>query len=320
MPATATDGYLPHPVPEEVQHLITRQPRSRAATLRLYAYIVSGAIAAALLALSALTFMGRMSWPSLYGTDLLLLASIVALGPFGTFFLRDLRRQQAIDNHFPDFLRDLAESARGGMTLPRALQSAARGQYGALTPEIQRMSHQVEWGIRFGDAFQRFAERADTPLITRTVNLIQEARRSGGNMVDVLTAAAEDAREIKQIVEQRQNQMRSYTTVIYVTFGVFLFVMLLVQAQLVPAFARAAEAAGGGASFGGISLSATDETLLNETFFHAALIQAFTGGLIAGLLRRGSPLAGLPAMAIMTGIAWLCFRFGVPLLARVLGS
>ncbi|HET6399282.1 MAG TPA: type II secretion system F family protein [Candidatus Thermoplasmatota archaeon] len=302
-------AYLPRDVPEDLRGTVTTRPVPFEHRVRQVAYVTGAILGVGALGFALLTHLGHMPWDPTYRTDWLLVALVVGLGPLSVWHAREVRRNQAIDDHFPDFLRDLAESARGGMTLPRALQSAARGQYGALTPEIQRMSHQVEWGIQFGEAFDRFAERARSPLIRRTVNLIQEARRSGGNMVDVLTAAAEDAREIKQIVEQRQNQMRAYTMVVYVTFAVFLGTVLLLQLQLVPAFQRAALSGGGSVAVGGIRFDTRAGDAFHELFFHAALIQAVTGGLIAGVLRRGNPIAGLRPVAIMVGATWVCFRF-----------
>src|SRR5581483_1034192 len=107
-----------------------------------------------------------------------------------------------------------------GMTLPRALLAASKGVYGALTPEIKQMSAQVEWGISFTDALERFAERVRTPLIVRTVSLVTEAARAGGSVVDILNAASSDAREIQQILDDRRRQMGIYSVIIYVSFFV----------------------------------------------------------------------------------------------------
>lgn len=308
--------YMRRPVPAPIAHLVTARPRSARQQFRTAVHSVAAALAAAALALCVLSSLGEMPWDRTYRTDWFLLAVLVGMGPAAFFYLSDFRRIRAIDDRFPDFLRDLAESARGGMTLPRALQSAAQGRYGALTPEIQRMSHQVEWGVTFGEALDRFADRTASPLIHRTVNLIQEARRSGGNVVDILTAAAEDARELKQIQETRQGQMAAYTVVIYVTFIVFLVVVAGLQAQMVPKFAQVVEEAraeGKNLSFGPISIQPPDKTF-GELFFHAAIVQSFTGGLVAGQLRRSNPLAGIWAVLVMVGVAWVTFRLLIPLM------
>lgn len=289
--------------------VVGKRRASAAQSLRVMVIAITGLGAFACLIVAVLTAAGRLPWNTIFATDWFLGALLLGGGPFGFFALRDLRRIDAINDKFPDFLRDIAESARAGMTLPRALVTAAHGTYGALTDDIRIMSAQVEWGVAFDDALQRFAQRADTPLIDRTVSLIVEAQRAGGNVVDVLTAASDDAREIKQIVDERNQQMQSYQLVIFVAYFVFIAVVMVLVTQFIPSFKEAVDATGGGgAQVGGISFKDFDPQQMNNLFFQAAIIQAIGGGLVGGVLTRGNPIAGIPSVAVMIGISWLIFR------------
>lgn len=304
-------------LPKEVRERIRSRPRNATEQFKALVIGTSLAIALGLMVVAVLVAMGGiLPFRTRYYTDFGLAALIVGAIPYATFRNRELNRVKAMDDKFPDFLRDLAESARAGMTLPRALTTAAAGEYGALTPEIRKMSAQVEWGVDFTDALGRFRDRVKSPLIERIVSLIIEARNAGGNMVDVLTAASTDAREIKQIVEQRNNQMGMYGMVIYITFFVFIAVVLVLQGQFIPAFheaAGAAAAAGtGGAKVGGgggFSIKDFNPDDFNTLFFHAAIVQALGGGLVGGVLAKGHPLAGLRGVVIMLSVAWVSFRF-----------
>ena len=242
-----------------------------------------------------------------YSTDLFIVAFLFAAGPYGHFYNKERKRIEAIDEKFPDFLRDIAESARAGMTLPRALVSASRGSYGALTEDIQQMAAQVEWGVEFGEALERFAVRTKTPLIDRTVALVVEAQRAGGNVVDILTAASDDAREIKQIVSERNEQMSMYSVVVFIAYFVFIAVVLILAAQFIPAFKEAVGAASG-QQVGGLTFKDFDPEDFNTLFFHAALVQAIGGGLVGGVLTRGQPVAGFNSIVIMVVAAWFSFR------------
>ena len=242
-----------------------------------------------------------------YSTDLFIVAFLFAAGPYGHFYNKERKRIEAIDEKFPDFLRDIAESARAGMTLPRALVSASRGSYGALTEDIQQMAAQVEWGVEFGEALERFAVRTKTPLIDRTVALVVEAQRAGGNVVDILTAASDDAREIKQIVSERHEQMSMYSVVVFIAYFVFIAVVLILAAQFIPAFKEAVGAASG-QQVGGLTFKDFDPEDFNTLFFHAALVQAIGGGLVGGVLTRGQPVAGFNSIVIMVVAAWFSFR------------
>jgi archaeal flagellar protein FlaJ len=261
-----------------------------------------------LVATGTLTRIGPLPLDPSYGTDFFVFAILASLGPFGYLWAREAARIRTIDEKFPDFLRDLAESQRAGMTLPRALLTAAQGAYGPLTKEIKIMASQVEWGVSFNEALQRFSERTRTPLIERTVSLVCEAASSGGNVVDILAAASDDAREIKNILMERKQQMGVYSMIIYIAFGVFLTVIGVLNSQFIPELAAAAgEAAGeqvGGLRFGNI-----DVPTYQRIFWHAAIVQGIGGGLVAGVMTDGHPLSGLRHSVIMTLVAYVVFRF-----------
>lgn len=292
---------------DELSRLVSQKRRSPEEIARMSIYAFTGFLAFVCAVLTVLTAMQLMPWHEKFATDLFILTTVFGAGPFGYFYNRDRKRILALDEKFPDFLRDIAESSRAGMTLPRALVTAAQGTYGALTSEIRIMAAQVEWGVEFGDSLARFAQRTKTPLIDRTVALIVEAQRAGGSMVDILTAASEDAREIKQIVSERNTQMSMYNVVIYISFFVFIAVVMVLSAQFIPAFKTAVGAASG-QQVGGLNFRDFDPEDFNTVFFQAALVQAIGGGLVGGVLSKGSPIAGFMHIGVMMIVAWLCFR------------
>lgn len=245
-----------------------------------------------------------------FSTDFFVFGLLVGLGPFGYFHAREQKRIRKMDQRLPEFLRDLAESKRAGMTLTESIITASRGTYGELTPEIRKMAAQLEWGVSFNDALMRFSDRVDTPLVERTVNLIVEASSAGGNVVDVLGAAADDAREIQQILQERRDSMVIYVMIIYVAFLVFLGVIGVLNAQFIPEISRAvSEASRSGApSIGGLQFTEVDTQAYKTLFFHAAVIQGLGGGLVAGVMRGGKPVEGLKHSFAMIAIAYVTFR------------
>lgn len=281
---------------------------------RFTVYGISGAVAFLLMVFMLLVATGTLSrlGPLVidpgYATDFFVFAVIAAIGPFGFMWAREAARIRGIDDKFPDFLRDLAESQKAGMTLPRALLTASQGAYGPLTKEIKIMASQVEWGVSFNEALQRFALRTRTPLIERTVSLVCEAASSGGNVVEILSAASEDAREIKNIMVERKQHMSVYSMIIYIAFGVFLVVIGVLNSQFIPELAAAAGDAAG-ESVGGLRFGNIDVPTYQRIFWHAAIAQGIGGGLVAGVMTDGHPFSGLRHSVIMTAVAYVVFRF-----------
>jgi flagellar protein FlaJ len=238
--------------------------------------------------------------------DFIVIAILIFSGVYGIYQFLRIRRIRKIDDIFPDFIRDLAESRRAGMTFTKAIMYSSKGDYGLLTPEIQKIARQISWGSSVENALKSFADRMNTKLIRRTVTLIIEASRSGGNVADVLDAATKDAREIKLLESERRAGMLSYVAVIYVGMGVFLLIIIVLCKSLLPSML--AEGSEGVSSALGrpSGLTLSDVTNL---FFYAALVQTAGMGAIAGVFEEGNIIAGVKHMFIMVLVSWLIFKF-----------
>jgi flagellar protein FlaJ len=194
------------------------------------------------------------------------------------------------------------------MTFTKAILFAAKGNYGILTPEIQKIAKQVSWGSSVNDALSTFAKRVNTKLINRTISLIIESSKSGGNVADVLDAASQDAREIKLIEAERRTTMASYVVVIYVGMFVFLVIVMVLCKQFLPAIAGEGSSQLQSAMGSGGGIAAEDIT---QVFFYATMMQGFFSGLVAGVFEDGNLSSGVKHMFIIVFISWVLFKFVV---------
>lgn len=108
--------------------------------------MVSGVIAAILLVIGLLDGIGGLDTPLLW-IDYVSLGLMAISGPYGFYQSSRRKKIQDIEKRLPEFLRDVAEAGRFGMTLAQAVKVASRGRYGKLTPEIRRMAAQIDWGV-----------------------------------------------------------------------------------------------------------------------------------------------------------------------------
>lgn len=239
--------------------------------------------------------------------DAVCLGLLTGIGPYAFHIARRLRRTRKLEERFPDFLRDIASSHKGGLTLPAAISVSANGEYGELTPEIRKMADQLAWNTSFQQVLDLFAERVRTPLVDRAVTIIKEASRMGGNTADVIMAAARDVRDIKNLEAQRRQTMGLYTIIIYLTFVVFLGVAATLYSQLVPQIVQSAEATQ--ALGPGFALEAPTLAEYRAFYFIASLIQSLGNGLVAGIVQSGRAVAGLRHSFLMVLLAYVAFGF-----------
>lgn len=236
-------------------------------------------------------------------------AILIAVLPPGLMHYTARRSIKKIEEYFPNFLRDVAEMNRSGMTLTRSVNTVAKGEYGELTREIRQIDAMLSWGVSFEEALEKFANRMATPLISRSVALINQASRAGGNVPDVLEVAAKDAYTIKLLERERSSVMIIYVIICYMSFLVFLFVIGILSHSFITVMASAGTSSSSMGMQGGGFISSFEPEAFKRLFFHASLIQGFASGLVAGQMGEGELAAGLKHSVILALIGWLAFVF-----------
>lgn len=231
--------------------------------------------------------------------------SILCIGmPFTTYKYLAYKRTRKMEKYFPDYLRDVSEELRAGVSLPKAIESASRGSYGPLSEEMKVTAAQISWGIPFDEAMRRFADRTKSQSIRRAVTIIIETHQSGGNISEVMETVAKDIKTLQTIRNRRQSKLKVYTVTIYFIFFLFLGIVVALTISFVPAtpdLNRAAEVVGGTPS----DMSPRE---FENFFFHLALIEALFSGLIAGQMGTGHVLSGVKHSLIMIVTTLVVFQ------------
>src|SRR5438034_1542587 len=235
------------------------------------------------------------------------------IGPYGFFLAKKQREIKQVERRLPDFLRDVAEAGRFGMTLADAIVVSSSGRYGKLTPEIKKMAAQITWGVPATEALRLLATRVKTPMVERVVAIIVKSSDAGGDVADVLTMVSHDAKEAQLTEDERRITMSTYIAVIYISFLVFIVTIWILNATFLPKMREASESLGGGSSLG--SQSPIAENLpsvifdIKVAFFIAVFVHGLGDGILAGVLDNGKIPNGLKHSFLMLLIAVVGFQF-----------
>ena len=256
--------------------------------------IESVSLAIAIIAVAYLLFWGTKAFD-----ESVFFAVMVAVFPSAILSYVDFRWRKAIDEHLPDLFRSLVQAQETGMTLPQAIEEASKRDYGPLTPELKKMTTQISWGMSFEDALQTFASRVNTVLVQRTVPLIVEASHSGGHVEKVFEPMGKFIRTTLLLDNERRTQTKPYIAIIYVSFFVFLFTIIL----LFRSFFVSVE----GLPTLGTSMMSSAE--MQRIFFHMTSIQGFFSGLVAGKMGEGTVNAGLKHSLALMICGYVALRF-----------
>lgn len=269
----------------------------------------------------ALLSIAVRAWPHLSAgsltlrvlDDFVVQAALFVLLAFSVVQELHRRRLAAISAAVPDFLDRLASTNEAGMSVIESLGRVNRSDLGALDAEVGKLWTDIEWGVDAETALYRFEDRLDTPIITRVVTLLANAMRASGNLSRVLRIAADDAQDTRRLQRKRRQELVTYNVIIYLSFLVFLVIVVSLNSILIPNLPTGASAPAGGSQIGisgpigGISDVNVDAyTLL---FFHTALIQAVCSGLVAGQMAEGSVRNGAKHATVLLAIAYVLFLF-----------
>ena len=250
------------------------------------------------------------SFPEISAIDYIVFVVISLILPYGIYGYRRDQIRARVEEKFPDFLRDLAEYWKGGLSMTVAIQTLAKGEYGNLNDEVNKMSSQISWGVSFGEVLEMFTERVTSPIVTRAVRMVDEANRAGGKISDILLAASYDAREIKALETERRQEVGSYVTVIYASFFVYLGIILVLASTFIPAIVDSSAATGGSGSMsiGNLTIREMNEVWISTVFLYSLIIQGTGMGLAAGFMSTGRLYSAFLRASFLLFLGWFIFE------------
>ena len=241
----------------------------------------------------------------------LIFGIMVGIIPLTIHQLKEVKRKDDIDRNLPVFLLALLSSVQSGANLIKAIEQAGERNLGALTPELKNLRANISWGTPIEDAFENFAERTGTRVARRVTVLLEMAMKIGGDVSENLEMIQKHVSEMQNIEKSRKSALAPYTYTIYISFGVFLAVAVLLTTSFFTEIEKVQDgllASGSGTEglFG--SLASMEIEKLESALFNMAIIEALFGGLAAGKIGAGSYVAGTKHVVAMIVIAVIAFN------------
>jgi len=274
----------------------------------------------------------------LAGLELLIIGGIATLLPYAIVRFLKFRELRACEREFPNFLRDLAEAKRSGLTLIQAINSCARADYGPLTKEVRKMKNQLSWNIPLKKVLENFRKRfRKSPLISYSTLILEQVEESGGRTEDIMDSLAESIEALRDLDEERKALMNQHMTSMYMIFFIFFGIAVALIKFLAPLIQAQTEAATLGAftlgagnpcsacigiqspecttcqlffsicSILGFGDIASTSCYFKSLYLSMILVQGIFSGLIIGQITAGSVIAGVKHSIIMAVMSFGLF-------------
>ncbi|HLC76673.1 MAG TPA: type II secretion system F family protein [archaeon] len=269
--------------------------------------------------------------------NMLFLGMLLMIMPYSLYKFFLLKRIRAYEREFPNFLRDLAESQRAGLSLIQALQAVSKSDYGPLTKEVKKINNQLSWNVSLEKVLKSFGDRvSESRLITRSILIINQANKSGGNVEDSMEALADNMESIKEAQQEKAVLLNQQVVMMYAIFFVFLGITIALIKFLIPLLQTQAQSGGFGVQgFNSnpcsVCTTSSDPACVGCNVFYSVavafdlgkageeaayykalflsmiLVQGFFSGLIAGQIGADSVVVGIKHSLIMLLSGFIIF-------------
>ncbi len=229
-------------------------------------------------------------------------------------YLRRLRIKK-MEEQFPTFLKDLADSLRAGVTVADAIKTASKSDYRELNTEIQRMSNQMSWGEGFEKVITDQIDRLkESTFISRGLAILLQSFKGGGDISPIMSSVADSTISLQNVEKDQASSMSEQTAIIYVIQFVFVVITIVLFRVLIPITSSGGF---GEALLGGVGGSQIDMDYYKGFFFLTIVIQSVCNGLVAGVTQSGSLVSGVRHVALMFLVSLILFSLFI--LPKVLG-
>lgn len=241
---------------------------------------------------------------------------LIAASPFVFTLIQKARISGQKEEMFMEFTRNLVESVKTGTPISKSIINMKKKPFGILSRNVEKLANQISLGIPLGTALQIFANDINNETVSRTIALIGQAEKAGGNIGEILEEVAKAVSMTDKLKKERKATISTLVVQGYIIFVVFIIIVLVMQFYIIPMISGISGVGALGAETGvnlpsgGTAITAQE---VSRAFLYLLLIQGLFSGLTIGKLAEGDIRAG-----IKHSFALIVLSFLISAIANVL--
>ncbi|MBW2988520.1 hypothetical protein DRJ48_04800 [Candidatus Woesearchaeota archaeon] len=220
-------------------------------------------------------------------------------------------RTQKMEEVLDEFLHIVSENIKGGMTLEEAFWNAVKPEFGVLSSEIRLAAKKVMTGEDVTDALREFTSKYNSPMLTRSFNLIIQSIEGGGRISDIIDRVIRNIVETKRL--KKEMAATNLTYVIFVSFVVIAVAPALftLSNQFLRILGEFSPTVGGLEGPTNLPLN-LGRISINPVIFQRFSIYAIAtisifASMIISIIRKGSIRAGVKLIPVYLSLSFLMY-------------
>ena len=275
------------------------QPKTPISEYRPYkVYALSSAIGVVILLLLT-GFFGMIQTPLQFLANLVDLpiavsiTLIVSVVPPAIVHEKIAGRKSSMERGISNFLRDLTETRKTGLSPEACIKNLSNRDYGAFSKELQKMSSDIGWGIPLRNVIMDFVKKTKSWMSQIVMFLLLEAVDVGGGTISMIESLARFNNMTQEIEKEKKMSVRPYMIMPYFAAILLVSTTLMTLLFTTNTIAMGAET----------TAAATNSDFLTLIFTVSVITHCYLIGLVAGKISEESLAAGFKHSALLVLIA-----------------
>ena len=250
-------------------------------------------------------FMGMVQVPFLYAIQSVVdlpmafaILLVISTAPPAIIQMRTLHKKLSIEHGLANFLRDLTEIRKTGLSPEKCIESLSKRNYGEFSKNLQQIASELSWGIPLRQVFTDFMKQTKSWMSQIIMFLLVETIDVGGGTISTIEALARFSHMTQDVEKEKRASTRPYIIVPY-------FAALLLMSTTLMMLVLVSKTVGMAATGG----QTTDLSSITVLFIVSVIFHVYMIGLVAGKIAEESISAGFKHSALLVVISLLASIF-----------
>ena len=148
--------------------------------------------------------------------SLLISLVIILFFAYSLITVRKVKRKKEVELVLPDYLQLVSANLNAGMPIDQALWYAVRERFGILNEEIEIIARKTLSGEDLEQALVEFSEKYDSEILKKSIVLLIEGLKAGGELSLVVNKIAWGIKEDQILSKEIAAEVTTYTIFIIV--------------------------------------------------------------------------------------------------------
>ena len=275
------------------------QPKTPVLDMRPYKVFGLTCVLAIIVFLLLTNFMGTTQLPiftqlQAMGVDLpvaLAVALFISAAPAAIIHIRLTKTKTSMELGVSNFLRDLTEVRKTGLSPEKCIESLSKREYGVFGKELRKISSEISWGIPAKKVMMDFLHRTRSWMVQIVMFLLVETIDVGGGTVAMIESLARFNNLTQEVEKEKKMSVRPYVMMPYLA-SILLVATTIMMMGLTT-----------GVAVPGMDAAPKDNTLMQVVFISSVIFNSYLIGIVAGKISEESVGAGFKHAAILVLIS-----------------